>query len=97
MPCYAGVVSYKVGNEDQHTLCFLLLHSPHEVVVLSTRDGRDIGMCMSSDIQPQDLASTAHTETQHRHTAFLRRNVHRLGWALFPASGVPYMGAGRSG
>jgi len=28
------------------TLCFLLLHSPQEVVVLSTREWRDIRTCM---------------------------------------------------
>jgi hypothetical protein len=32
------------------TFCFLRLHSPHDVVVLSARGGRVTGPCIGSDI-----------------------------------------------
>ncbi|KAK0728720.1 hypothetical protein B0T26DRAFT_184141 [Lasiosphaeria miniovina] len=39
-------------SSASHTFCFLLLHSPHDVVILSVREARGTGICRASDILP---------------------------------------------
>lgn len=39
-------------NSDHHTFCFLLRHSPQDVVVLSAREDRPTGGRVASDMVP---------------------------------------------
>ncbi len=41
------------------TFCFLRLHSPHDVVVLSARGGRGTGACIGSDMALLETTTTS--------------------------------------
>ena len=49
------------------TFCFLRLHSPHDVVVLSARGGRDTGACIGSDMALLGTTTTSTCSPPRRH------------------------------
>ncbi len=49
------------------TFCFLRLHSPHDVVVLSARGGRGTGACIGSDMALLGTTTTSTCSPPRRH------------------------------